>query len=166
MSHDFGVFSFFEEVNLHFYFLISSSEEVTCSLYFQVFFVLVLAVLSFIAMHGFSPVMARGVTLQSQCMGLLWRLLCFLAQALGTRASVVAARGLSSCGSQALGGGLVVVAHGLNHPMARGIFLDQGLNPFLLYWQAYSYTVYHQCFCSFRTNVCSELESVPVVMND
>ena len=31
--------------------------------------------------------------------------------------------------------GSVVVAHGLNCSEASGIFLDQGSNPYLLYWQ-------------------------------
>ena len=47
------------------------------------------------------------------------------AQAVGARASVVAAHGLSSCGSQALELGSVVVGHWLSCSMARAIFLDQ-----------------------------------------
>ena len=46
------------------------------------------------------------------------------ARALGARASVVVAHGLSSCG------------HGLSCSVARGIFPDQGLNPCPLHWQA------------------------------
>ena len=42
--------------------------------------------------------------------------------------SVVVARRLQSTGS-------VVVAHGLSCSAARGIFLDQGLNPCPLHWQ-------------------------------
>ena len=34
--------------------------------------------------------------------------------------------------------GLVVVAHGLSRPAAGGVFLDQGLNPCSLHWQAVS----------------------------
>ena len=45
----------------------------------------------------------------------------------GTRALVVATRGLSSCGFWALG-------HGLNSYGPCGIFLDQGSNPCLLRW--------------------------------
>ena len=32
----------------------------------------------------------------------------------------------------------VVVVHGLNYPVACGIFLDQGSNPYPLHWQANS----------------------------
>ena len=42
--------------------------------------------------------------------------------------SVVVARGLQSAGS-------VVVVHGLSCSTARGIFLDEGLNPCPLHWQ-------------------------------
>ena len=38
----------------------------------------------------------------------------------------------------------VVAAHGLGCSMACEIFLDQGLNPCALPWQAYSYPLYHQ----------------------
>ena len=38
----------------------------------------------------------------------------------------------------------VVAAHGLGCSMACEIFLDQGLNPCPLPWQAYSYPLYHQ----------------------
>ena len=37
-----------------------------------------------------------------------------------------------------------VEAHWLSCPVARGILLDQGLNPCLLHWQADSYPLYHQ----------------------
>ena len=57
---------------------------------------------------------------------------CWAAWALGTWASVVVARGLSSCGTWAS----VVVAHGLSCSAACGIFPDQGLNPCPLHWQA------------------------------
>ena len=50
--------------------------------------------------------------------------LCCGAQALGMRAAVVVARGLSS------------VARGLSCSAACGIFPDQGLNPCPLHWQA------------------------------
>ena len=53
---------------------------------------------------------------------------CCRAQALGTRASVVVARGLWSTGA-------VVVAHGLSCSATCGIFLDQGSNPCPLHWQ-------------------------------
>ena len=51
------------------------------------------------------------------------------------RASVVAARGLSSCNSQALEHRLIVVVHWLSSSEACGIFPDQGSNPCLLHWQ-------------------------------
>ena len=52
----------------------------------------------------------------------------------GTRASVVTARGLYICSSQALGS--VVGAQELSCFAACGIFLDQGSNLCLLHWQA------------------------------
>ena len=59
------------------------------------------------------------------------------AWALGTRASVVAAPGLSSRDLLALGSANSVVAmHGLSCSEACGIFPDQGSNPCLLHWQA------------------------------
>ena len=55
----------------------------------------------------------------------------------GTQASAVADSGLDGTGS-------VVVAHRLGCSMACGIFLDQGLNPCLLHWQADSSPLSHQ----------------------
>ena len=55
--------------------------------------------------------------------------LCCRAQAVGEQTSVVAAHGLSSCGSWATkSAGLVVVAQGLSCSMVCGIFPDQGPN--------------------------------------
>ena len=54
----------------------------------------------------------------------------------GAWTSVVAARGLCSCGSRALSTGSVAVAPGLSHSMACGIYSDQGSNPSRLHWQA------------------------------
>ena len=54
---------------------------------------------------------------------------CCRARALGSRASVVVARGVQSAGS-------VVVAHRLTYSVACGIFPDQGSNPRPLHWQA------------------------------
>ena len=73
--------------------------------------------LLFVAVHGLLIVVA---------------FLCCGAQALGVWALVVVAPGLYSTGS-------VVVAHGLSCSAACGIFLDQGLNPCPLHWQAYYY---------------------------
>ena len=58
----------------------------------------------------------------------------------GMQASVVAACGLSSCGSQILSLGSIVVAHVLNCFVACGIFPDQGSNPCPPHWQADSTT--------------------------
>ena len=60
------------------------------------------------------------------------------AWALGSQASVVVARGLSSCVvARALwSAGAVVVAQGLSCSVACGIFLDQGSNLCHLHWQA------------------------------
>ena len=77
----------------------------------------------FVAMCAFLQLQAAGATLgcgawASHCSGFSG---C-RAQALGTRASVVAAPGLQSRGS-------VNVAHGLSCSSVRGIFSDQGSNP-------------------------------------
>ena len=53
---------------------------------------------------------------------------CWRAWAEGCRTSVVVVPGLWSTGS-------IVVAHGFSCHVACGIFLDQELNPCLLYWQ-------------------------------
>ena len=91
---------------------------------------------------GFLQLRRAGATLRcsaraSHCSGFS----CWGAQALGVRASVVVARGISSHGSGAQDCGLsivahglqitgsVVVAHGLSCSVACGIFPDQGLNP-------------------------------------
>ena len=47
--------------------------------------------------------------------------------------------GLCSCSSPAL-----VVAHRPSSSAARGVFLDQGLNPCLLHWQVDSLSLSHQ----------------------
>ena len=52
------------------------------------------------------------------------------------RASAVAERGLSSCGSRALECSSVVVAHGLSCSVTCEIFPDQGSNLCPLHWQA------------------------------
>ena len=98
----------------------------------------------FVAAHGLSLVAASGgysscSARASHCSGFS----CCRAQAVGVRASVVAAhgpqraqasvvvaRGLSSCGTQAL-------EHRLSScPAACGIFPDQGSNLCSLHWQA------------------------------
>ena len=55
-----------------------------------------------------------------------WLLSCFGAQTLGARASVVAARGLSSCGSQTLEPWFSSWGHRLSSSAVCGIFLGQG----------------------------------------
>ena len=90
----------------------------------------------FVAVRGLSSCGERGLLFVVVCRLLIVVASRCGAQALGARASVVAARGLSSCGSWALDAGLVVVAHGLSCSAACGIFPDQGLNPCPLHWQA------------------------------
>ena len=70
-------------------------------------------------------VAARGLSLVVESGGYS----CCRAWALGTRASVVVARGLQNVGS-------VVVVQGLSCSAACGIFPDQGSNPCPLHWQA------------------------------
>ena len=64
----------------------------------------------------------------------------------GVWASVAAAHGPGSCDStpRLQSTGSVVVAHGLSCLVACGIFLDQGLNPCLLHWQADSEPLNHK----------------------
>ena len=87
-----------------------------------------------VAGHGISLVVVSKDYSSSWYTGFsLWWLLsrAYLAQALGTEASVA-------------------LVHGLSCSVARGIFLDQELNPRpLVYWQADSYPLYHQGSLSF-----------------
>ena len=92
-----------------------------------------MATLGFVAALGLSLARWVGAALcrsaqASHCSGFPWR----RAQALGARASVVAALGA------------VVVAHGLSCSVVCGIFLDQELNQCPLHWQMDSYPLYHQ----------------------
>ena len=86
---------------------------------------------------GFLQLWRVGATLRcgvraSHCGGFS----CCRAQALGTRASVVVASGVSSCGSQAVEhrlsscGAWALLLHGMWD------FPDQGSNSFPLHWQA------------------------------
>ena len=50
-------------------------------------------------------------------------------------AAVAVARGLRSCDSRLQSSCSIVVVHEISYSVARGIFLDQGLNLRLLYWQ-------------------------------
>ena len=72
-----------------------------------------------------------------------WSGFCFQAQAPGMWAPVAVAHELSSCGSQALDTGSIVVVHRLS-PMACGVFLDQRSNLSFLLWQEYSLPLSHQ----------------------
>ena len=86
---------------------------------------------------GFSLVVVRGLlsgcdAWASHCSGFS----CCRAWALGTWVSVVAAHGFSSCGSWTLQHRLNSCGKGISCSVACGIFLDSGLNPCLLHWQA------------------------------
>ena len=90
-------------------------------------------------LHGLSLVAVRGATLHcgaqaSHCGGFsCWR------------TWAVEHMGFRGCGSQALEHGLGSCgARGLSCSVACGIFMDQGLNPGPLHWQADSYPLYHQ----------------------
>ena len=61
---------------------------------------------------------------------------CYRAWALGARASVIVARGLSLMACGLYSAGSVVVAPGLSCSAACGIFPDQGSSPCPLHWQA------------------------------
>ena len=97
-----------------------------------------------IAVRAFLQVRRADATPQLRCVGfsLRWLLLLQSTGLYGLQASVVAARGLSRCGSQAL-------EHKLNSCGARllqacGIFLIQGSNLYLLGWQADSLVLSHK----------------------
>ena len=86
---------------------------------------------------GCSPGVARGLS--------RWGLLLLLSSGSGAWISVVAACGLSRCGSWAPELRLpIVVAWGLICSVACGIFLGQGPNPCLLRCQADSLPLNHQ----------------------
>ena len=93
---------------------------------------------------GFSLVVASGAALQLWCMGFSLRWL--LLWSTGSRASLAAARGLRSFGSQAL-------EHRLSSCCSKacGIVPDQGSNPRLLHWQADSLPLSHQRSPSMNT---------------
>ena len=66
------------------------------------------------------------------------------AEVLGHAGAVGLTPRLCSCSSQALEHKLSGCGHGLSCSMASGFFLDQGLNPCLLYWQVDSLPLSHQ----------------------
>ena len=95
---------------------------------------------------GFSLAVERGGYSLTAVSGLLLAVAYLMEQRLqGTKSSVAATHGLSSCGSPALehrlqsGGTQAQLL-----TQACGIFLDQGSNPCLLHWQAESLPLNHQ----------------------
>ena len=105
---------------------------------------------AFIALSGLFLVAGSGATLHCGVRASHCKVFsCWQAQALGAQALVVAARGLSNCGT-----GSVVVAHGLHCCAPCRIFKNQGSNPCLLHWQVDSYPLRYQgspapAFCLF-----------------
>ena len=98
---------------------------------------LFLAVLGLCCCAGFSlVVMTRGYSLVALCR-LLIAVACCGAQVLGCS-------DFSSCGSKLQSTASIVVAHGLSCSAARGIFLDQVLNPSHLHWPVNSLPLSHQ----------------------
>ena len=95
---------------------------------------------------GFSLVRACGGYALVALHGLLIAVASLIEEhgALGMRASVVAAHALSCCSSRALEHRLIVVEHRLSCCAAYGIFLDQGLNLYLLHWPVDSLPLSHQ----------------------
>ena len=92
--------------------------------------------LSLVALSG-----SYSFTVASHCSSFS----CCRAWALGIWASVVKAHGLSSCGLWALEHWLSSFGTwAFSWSMACGIFLNQGLNPCPLHWQAHSYVLQHQ----------------------
>ena len=99
----------------------------------------------FVAACGLSLVAESGGYSWLRCVGFSLRWLLLLRStgsrhesisSCGTRASVVVALGLSSCGSRALEHRLSSCGAGLSCSAACGIFPDQGSNPCPLHWQA------------------------------
>ena len=123
-------------------FLLLRPRPRTCDpFYFLKSFIYFWLLWVFVAACRLSLVEANGSHSSLWCMSfsLLWLLLL---RSSGSRvqASVVAARGLSSCSSTWVG----YQAHGLSCSVARGIFPDQGSNRCPLHWQADSYPLYQQ----------------------
>ena len=61
--------------------------------------------------------------------------------------------------------GSVVEVHGLSCSEARAIFLDQGLNPCPLHWQADSYPLNHQRSPSFFLSVLCSPDFLKALVN-
>ena len=114
---------------------------------FQNFFLILFIWLHrvFLAAHRLSLAVNSGDSSLLGCMAFLWWRLLLRAKALSTCALVVAACGLSSCGSSALKkAGFCSCGTRLSCSAARGIFPGQGSNPHPLHWQVNSYPLYHQ----------------------
>ena len=90
------------------------------------------AVLSLCCSEGFPLAVVSGGCSLVVVLLIAMAFSCCTTWALGAQALVVAARGMSSCGS-------TVVPSGLNCSKACGIFPDQGLKLCLLHWQADSF---------------------------
>ena len=105
----------------------------------KIYFYLFLGVLGLCCCSNFSiGLWPAGATLSLRCTSFSLQWLLFLwSTGSRERRSVVAAPGLWSTGS-------VVVLLGLSRSIACGIFLDQGLNPCLLYCQVDSLPLSHQ----------------------
>ena len=87
--------------------------------------------------EGFSLAVVSGLSLQWLLFLLSRGSRARVLQSLRPVGSLVAAPEIESTGS-------IFVAHGLRYSAARGILPDQGLNPFLLHWQADSLPLNHQ----------------------
>ena len=106
-------------------------------LFFNLFIYLFLAALGLCCcVRTFSSCGERGLLFVVVC-GLLIEVASHCgAWSLGTRASVVAERGLNSCGSRTLERRLSSCGAWLSCSAACGIFPDQGSNSCPLHWQA------------------------------
>ena len=93
-------------------------------------------------------VMSRGYS-SLRCLGFSLKRLLLL-QSTGLRMHALT-HGLSSCSSQALESGSVVVVHGLSCVVVCGIFPDHGSNPCHPHWQVDSYSPCHQGSPSFHS---------------
>ena len=122
---------------------------------------------AFLALSGLFLVAASGAPLHCGVRASHCKVFsCRQAQALGAQAWVVAARGLSDCGT-----GSVAVAHRLRCCAPCRIFKNQGSNPCPLHWQVDSYPLHHQgspapvfCFyvlCFFGHKACGILDPQP-----
>ena len=104
------------------------------------------AVLGFRCCVGFSLVAASGSCSLDVVCGLLFAVASLVAEdrLWFMPASVVAAGGLVVAVPGLQSTGSIAVTHGLSCSEACGIFLDQGSNVSLLYWQANSSPLSHQ----------------------